>query len=97
MAEDSGGAFTVEVVVVEGKGETTVVTPSRRNKNKENQDNGGEENLLVPRRWRNGWHHGVVREYRSPASSSFTSASCTSVCPGLAVRGKRKSSAAHHW
>merc|ERR1711871_1214892 len=30
MAEESGGAFTVEVVVVEGKGETTVVTPNRK-------------------------------------------------------------------
>jgi chromosome segregation ATPase len=34
MAEDSGGAFTVEVVVVEGKGETTVVTPNRKSKSK---------------------------------------------------------------
>ena len=52
--------LTVEVVVVEGKGETTVVTPSRRNKTRKTRIMVERENLLVPRRWRNGWHHGVV-------------------------------------
>ena len=41
MAEDSGGAFTVEVVVVEGKGETTVMTPSRKSK----AESGDRSNL----------------------------------------------------